>query len=143
VTGRTGFVVFPVLVELNRSYPFRGVYDLVEGFARRIGYPTFGLLPAFLGQNAPDLWVSPDNQHPNARAHAIVAKALLPFVHQLVEGVDERRGRVTADHHEGRGREQHKKDRNDPPALVASHLSDEFPEKTQAVPAVIRANPRG
>ncbi len=80
-----GFVVFPILVELNEDYPFRPVCELLVDFAEENGMPTLDLLPAFLGQDGPDLWVAPLNQHPNPAGHAIAARALLPFLRGLLE----------------------------------------------------------
>jgi hypothetical protein len=37
------------------------------------------------GKNAADLWVSPANQHPNARGHEIAANSILPFLGQLLK----------------------------------------------------------
>lgn len=78
-------VVFPVLVELNDQYPFRAITEEVTRFAQEQAIPVYDLLPDFLGRNAPDLWVSPLDQHPNASAHAIAADALTPFIHALLE----------------------------------------------------------
>lgn len=79
-----GLVVFPVLVELNNNYPFQQAVDLIVRFARENGIPTHDLLPAFMGKNGPDLWVSPFDQHPNAVAHKIAADSILPFLRQLL-----------------------------------------------------------
>jgi len=80
-----GLVVFPILVELNSNYPFRSVCELLVAFGERNAMPTLDLLPAFLGHDAPELWVAPMNQHPNTAGHAIAARAMLPFVRGLVE----------------------------------------------------------
>jgi lysophospholipase L1-like esterase len=79
-----GFVVFPVLVQLDESYPFREISREVVRYAGSLGLPVHDLLPDFLGRDATSLWVSPFNQHPNEKAHALVAEALLPFVRQLL-----------------------------------------------------------
>jgi hypothetical protein len=42
------------------------------------------MLPDFQGQRGPELWVSTYDQHPNAQGHAIAARALLPFVRELL-----------------------------------------------------------
>ena len=81
---RVGFVVFPVLAELDGTYPFRAICDLLVTFAERNRMPVHNLLPDYLGLAAADLWVSGLNQHPNARGHRIAADALLPFVRQLL-----------------------------------------------------------
>jgi hypothetical protein len=88
-----GFVVFPMLVELNDSYPFRDICDLVESFGRTAPMETMSLLGAFFGQDGPSLWVGAYNQHPNERAHAIAAEALLPFITRLLEMHERARSR--------------------------------------------------
>jgi lysophospholipase L1-like esterase len=80
-----GLVVFPILMELNDPYPFAPVCDQIEAFARANDIPVLSLLPAFLGQRGPDLWISPFNQHPNAKAHAVAAAAIVPFVERLLQ----------------------------------------------------------
>jgi lysophospholipase L1-like esterase len=79
-----GLAVFPVLVELDEAYPFRPISDLLMEFAAAQGIPAHDLLPAFLGREAADLWVSPLDQHPNAEGHAVAAASLLPFVRALL-----------------------------------------------------------
>ena len=40
-----------------------------------------GCPPAFAGVTDPlALWVAPDDAHPNAQAHAIIARAVAPFL---------------------------------------------------------------
>lgn len=80
-----GLAVFPMLVELDEGYPFRAVSDLLMEFAAARGIPAHDLLPAFLGREAADLWVSPLDQHPNEAGHAVAADSLLPFVRALLE----------------------------------------------------------
>ena len=80
-----GFVIFPTLIELNEDYPFRRICDLLQEFATQHGMPVHNLLPDFMGQDAPSLWVSPRNQHPNERGHRIAADSMLPFVKGLLD----------------------------------------------------------
>ena len=91
-----GLVVFPILLDLDDRYPFAPVCDEITSFARANHIPVLSLLPAFLGQDAPDLWVSPFNQHPNARAHAIAAAAITPFVETLLKRHEARTARGTS-----------------------------------------------
>lgn len=79
-----GMVVFPVLVDFDEPYPFQAISDLVVAFARKNDLPVYDLLPDFMGRYAPDYWVSPLDQHPNERAHALVAQRLEPFVMRLL-----------------------------------------------------------
>lgn len=83
--ARVGLVVFPVLVQLDESYPFRAISQLVDAFAREHDIPVYDLLPDFMGRDAPDYWVSPFDQHPNERGHALVAERLEPFLRKLLD----------------------------------------------------------
>ncbi len=89
-----GLVVFPILMGLDDQYPFATVCDEIEEFARRQGIPCLSLLPAFIGQNGPDLWVSSFNQHPNARAHVLAAGAIAPFAEELLRAHEREDGAV-------------------------------------------------
>jgi hypothetical protein len=77
-------VVFPVLFELNENYPLTDVCQTIERFGADNSIPTFSLLPAFLGQDAASLWVSPLDQHPNEHGHALAAQALERFVRERI-----------------------------------------------------------
>lgn len=79
-----GLAVFPILVQLDDDYPFREICERVLTWGEANGFAVHDLLPAFLGQRGPELWVSPVDQHPNARAHAIAAESLLPFARRLL-----------------------------------------------------------
>jgi len=80
-----GFVIFPVLADLDAApYPFEGIRRVLTRFARSNDVRVFDLLDAFRGMHGPDLWVSAYDQHPNERAHAVAAEALIPFVRELL-----------------------------------------------------------
>jgi lysophospholipase L1-like esterase len=79
-----GLAIFPVLVNLDTHYPFRGISDTIYAFSVRNSILVHDLLPDFKGHTGPELWVSAYDQHPNERGHAIAAHALLPFVQQLL-----------------------------------------------------------
>ncbi|MFT5444526.1 MAG: lysophospholipase L1-like esterase [Myxococcota bacterium] len=83
-----GLVVFPVLVELNEPYPFQQIVDTVSQFSVDTGFAVHNLLPDFMGEYAPNYWVSSFDQHPNARGHALVAERLEPFVTGLLDRAD-------------------------------------------------------
>jgi lysophospholipase L1-like esterase len=82
--ARVGLVIFPVLAELNKDYPFQAICDELMAFGRTNGIETLDLLPAFIGKNGPELWVSAQDQHPNAVAHRIAADAMRPFLGELI-----------------------------------------------------------
>lgn len=79
-----GLVIFPVIVQLDESYPFKGITDLLVDFAEGNDLPVYDLLPDFIGRYAPDYWVSSLDQHPNERGHALVAERLRPFLLSLL-----------------------------------------------------------
>ena len=82
--AEVGFVIFPILVELNDRYPFFSIVELLEQYARDNDMPHLNLLPAYLGKNGPSLWVSTYDQHPNPEGHAIAAREITPFVAGLL-----------------------------------------------------------
>jgi lysophospholipase L1-like esterase len=67
---------FPTLFHLDSMHPFRRIYDAIEAFARECEIPYIDLFPAFEGKDAPQLWVAPDDQHPNAEGHRIAGEYL-------------------------------------------------------------------
>jgi hypothetical protein len=72
-SASVGLAIFPVLVELNDSYPFQAACDAIANFAGAEGIPVHDLLEGFRGENGPSLWAAPLDQHPNARGHANVS----------------------------------------------------------------------
>ena len=77
---RLKVVLLPELHEL-RDYPFTAEHARVAGFLRELGVPVLDLAPLFRDEDDPQsLWVSRDDAHPNARAHARIAEHSLEFV---------------------------------------------------------------
>ena len=83
---RFGLAVYPILTNLRKGepYPFQDVCDTVDSFAQHNAIPVHDMLNDFRGAEASALWVSPFNQHPNAKGHRIAANALRPFILQLL-----------------------------------------------------------
>lgn len=77
-------IIFPVLFDLNKNYQFYEVEEEITRFAKEERIPVFSLTPGFIGENAADLWVSANDQHPNERGHQIAADTLLPYVIEVV-----------------------------------------------------------
>jgi len=72
-----------LLPELHRvqDSPFAAEYAQVSEFLEQNGIAHFDLTPAFGHVSDPmSLWVAPDDAHPNARAHEIIADAALPLL---------------------------------------------------------------
>lgn len=70
-------LIHPRLHFLHRLHPFRRHYAAVAAAVRARGLTATVAFPHFLGEDAPSLWVSPTDPHPNARGHALLAEALL------------------------------------------------------------------
>ena len=82
--ARFAVVIFPVLIELHERYPLAGVCEVIEDFCRDHEIPALSLLPTFMNKSAPSLWVSPCDQHPNERGHALAAAAIYEFLEPLL-----------------------------------------------------------
>ena len=90
IQAEVALIVFPVLVELNRGYPFKDICECIIKFGADHHIPTHSLLPAFMGKSGPDLWVSSYDQHPNEKGHLIAANSILPFLRELLISSDKR-----------------------------------------------------
>jgi lysophospholipase L1-like esterase len=73
------------LVTLNALHPFTSIYDKVAAAGRDRGFLVIPSLPAFLGRKDKDLWVSPDDPHPNEEGHRLLAEALAQGLAELPE----------------------------------------------------------
>jgi hypothetical protein len=83
--GRLMMAQWPLLVGLERRYPFQETHDLVAGTCLRLGIPRHDLLPVLRGRRSESLWVHPVDRHPNETAHRLVAESLAPAVRAIVE----------------------------------------------------------
>lgn len=73
-------MIFPLLWDLNDGYPFAEIHEKVSAYAKSEQIPVLDLLPAFAGFDGPELWVHPNNQHPNEQGHEIAGEALYAFL---------------------------------------------------------------
>ena len=65
----------PELHQLD-PYPLQTITDRVQQVARDDGADFVDVLPALKAEPSLQLWVSPTDPHPNARANALIAEAL-------------------------------------------------------------------
>ena len=73
-------VLLPELHELA-DYTFAREHALVADFLRANDIPVLDLAPSFANETDPtSLWVAPDDAHPNARAHGLIANYALDFI---------------------------------------------------------------
>jgi lysophospholipase L1-like esterase len=73
------FVValWPLLVGLEGGYPFGAAHDAIRSVCEGARIPFADLRGALAGSRTEDLWVHPLDHHPNERAQAAVAAALV------------------------------------------------------------------
>ncbi|HUU05511.1 MAG TPA: hypothetical protein VMZ49_06475 [Patescibacteria group bacterium] len=69
-------IVFPLLVDLDRRYPFTKEIDEIVRFCQQNGIDSINLLPTFLGKKSELLWTLPSNAHPNEVANRLAAEAI-------------------------------------------------------------------
>jgi lysophospholipase L1-like esterase len=61
---------------LNLFHPYGAIYARIADAARARGLVVIESFPALRGHDAVSLWVGPGDAHPNAAAHALLARAL-------------------------------------------------------------------
>ena len=76
-------VIFPLIFGLETDYKFYDVEKEIARFAKVNGIPVFSLINGFIGQNSQELWVSPNDQHPNEKGHLIAANTLYPYLKKM------------------------------------------------------------
>lgn len=77
------YVLYPLMEGLEGEYPLTEVHRKVGAMAQAAGLPVLDLTPAFAGQRTADLWVHDSDHHPNGKAHAIAAKAIVGWLRTL------------------------------------------------------------
>jgi hypothetical protein len=75
--------LWPLLVDLERDYPFADVHDKIGRVCQKARIPFVDLLPALRGRKTASLWAHPADWHPNELAHRLAAETLAPRVHAL------------------------------------------------------------
>jgi hypothetical protein len=79
--------IYPLLVGLE-NYQGRHANRAVAEYCRAIGAAeVIDLLPVFEGKNGRSFWVNYADHHPNAEAHRMVTRALLPVVRRHMPAV--------------------------------------------------------
>lgn len=78
-------IIFPLLYNLDENYPFYGIENEIIQFANESNIPVFSLTPGFIGNDAQNLWVSNNDQHPNELGHKLATEALLPYLMEVID----------------------------------------------------------
>lgn len=71
------FVVMPEFHDFSDGGPFTSVYEYTKKAAADAGAIVIDVTPDFKGQDPRTIWVAPNDVHPNAKGHAIVADAVV------------------------------------------------------------------
>jgi hypothetical protein len=83
---QVAFVIYPLLEGMERNYPLKDVHETVSRMARAAGLPVLDLAETLEGHRTESLWVHPADRHPNGRAHAIAAEAIVEWLQRDVPG---------------------------------------------------------
>jgi len=81
--GRLLVAPWPLLVSLDRGYPFAPAHEAIRRFCLGAGIAHHELLPALQRRPTEELWVHAVDRHPNEIAHRLAAESLLPEVLKL------------------------------------------------------------
>jgi hypothetical protein len=84
--GKLLVALLPLLVGLERSYPFSAAHEEIRRACEANGIAFHDVLPAMLGKRSSSLWVHEVDRHPNAAAHALFAEDLVPELARMLEG---------------------------------------------------------
>jgi lysophospholipase L1-like esterase len=78
-------VLLPELHSVGPEYGFREIHTRVQSAAEAAGIEhVLDLSPLFASEQPEQLWVSADDAHPNARAHAIIAQGTYDELMRLI-----------------------------------------------------------
>jgi len=81
---RVALVVYPMMYRLEDGYPLQPCHDEVVRLAESAGLPVLDLAPFFAGKDTKSLQVHPIDHHPNGRAHEIAARAIAPWLRDVM-----------------------------------------------------------
>ena len=76
--------IFPLLFELEKTYPFQDEVDEVDRFLTSNRIKKVNLLTVFRGKKTAVLWSSPTDSHPNRVAHRLAAESIYSFLQEHV-----------------------------------------------------------
>jgi len=81
--GRFVVALWPLLVDMEATYPFPDLEGAIARFCLTSGIAHHPLRPAFRGRSTESLWVHPVDHHPNEIAHRLAAEHLAPLVKRM------------------------------------------------------------
>ena len=73
--------ILPELHEINERYPYEREEQKIEAVLAAKQAPVMHLIEGLRGHGPESsLWVTPDDDHPNAKANALIAAQMLPWI---------------------------------------------------------------
>lgn len=78
--GRLVAITFPFFNDPWTAYPYADVHRTLDAAWAELGVPHLDLLDTYRDHPPESLVVNPRDTHPNERAHALAANAMLPFL---------------------------------------------------------------
>jgi hypothetical protein len=76
-------VITPDIHDFSPGTPYKAIYDTIETTFRGMGIPTvssFDALQRTFGSDVSKIWIQPDDPHPNAKGHAVMADVFYDFI---------------------------------------------------------------
>ena len=73
-------VIFPFMHNLGPEYPFRKAHEKLVAWASTQSVPVLDMMPVFESHQAENLTVNAFDNHPNERAHAIIAEQMAAWL---------------------------------------------------------------
>jgi len=77
-------VCFPVLSNLDDSFPFSSIHQIVGKAADSLGIMFYDLFPDFKGLKGSSLWLHQLDRHPNAKGHTIIADGIYRYLKKIL-----------------------------------------------------------
>lgn len=75
-------VIFPFMHNLGPDYPFRTAHEKLVAWANSRNVPVLDMMPVFTSHSAEKLTVNAFDNHPNERAHQIIAEEIFKWLQE-------------------------------------------------------------
>jgi lysophospholipase L1-like esterase len=83
--GKLVVVTFPFLQAVGENYEYRSIHDELDRLWAQLNVPQLDLLPVFAGWPRELITVNRYDPHPNERANSLAARAIEPFLVELLK----------------------------------------------------------
>ena len=81
--------ILPELHEINTDYPFKAEHRKIEDFLATQHVPVIDLIDGLRGHGPESsLWITPADDHPNAKANALIVAQVIQWILQNINAHD-------------------------------------------------------